>query len=296
MTRNHTKSLLPLRALQIFEAAARHHSFTAAGQHLGITQSAVSRKVSELEASLGIRLFVRSGPNVTLTDNGRTLADRVGYALGDLQRAVAHARPRSGNSIVNLSMLPSVAAKWLAPKLGQFANDHPEIDLRISASRTLIDFSVEDMDGAIRFGLGDWPGLDVIWLGGETVQPVCAPAFLARYPLATPADLLSVPLLHADIPEDWAVWLAANGVANANIPRGPRLGDDTAILQAALSGQGMALGRGLLVADDLDAGRLVAPFGLKLETSYSYWFVSPKNSRDSLMVVRNWVARAFGLP
>ncbi len=296
MIKNHTKPPLPLRALQIFETAARHQNFTVAGQQLGITQSAVSRKVSELEAILGVSLFRRSGPNVTLTEVGRTLSERVAYALSDLQRAVAHAKPQSGTSAVNLSMLPSVATKWLAPKLGQFAVDHPEIDLCISASRNLVDFEVEDIDGAIRYGLGDWPGLDVIWLGTETVQPVCSPEFLTKNPLNNASDLLTAPLLHADIAEDWATWLAANAIKNVNIPRGPRLGDDTAILQAALSGLGVALGRALLVAEDLSAGRLIAPFELKLDTSYSYWFVSPKNNSENLAVVRNWVAREFGLP
>lgn len=295
MTKNHTLPHLPLRALQVFEAAAKHQSFTAAGQHLGITQSAVSRKVSELEAILDVLLFQRSGPKVTLTEVGETLADRVAYALNDLQRAMTHARAGSETNIVNLSMLPSVASKWLAPKLGRFTTDNPEIDLRISASRSLVDFDAENIDGAIRFGLGDWPGLDVIWLGAETVQPVCSPAFRERFALNELADLVKAPLLHADIPEGWVKWLAAQGVTGLDIPRGPRLGDDTAILQAALSGQGMALGRALLVKEDLSVGRLVAPFDFTLETSYSYWFVSQKNSSDSLTTIRSWVVREFGL-
>lgn len=295
MTKTHASHQLPLRALQIFEAAARHQNFTAAGQQIGITQSAVSRKISELEAILGVALFRRSGPNLTLTEIGRTLSGRVEYALSDLQRAMTHARAGSDTGVVDLSMLPSVAAKWLAPKLGQFTIDHPEIDLRISASRTLVDFAAESIDGAIRYGLGDWPGLDVIWLGSETVQPVCAPMFLDQYFLDVASDLVKVPLLHADIPEDWTAWLAASGVTDVEVPRGPRLGDDTAILQAALSGQGVALGRAQLVRDDLGAGRLVAPFNLKLETSYSYWFVSPKNGSESLAIVRGWIVREFGL-
>ena len=136
----------------------------------------------------------------------------------------------------------------------------------------------------------------MIWLGTETVQPVCSPEFLTKNPLNNASDLLTAPLLHADIAEDWATWLAANAIKNVNIPRGPRLGDDTAILQAALSGLGVALGRALLVAEDLSAGRLIAPFELKLDTSYSYWFVSPKNNSENLAVVRNWVVREFGLP
>ncbi len=295
MTTSHDLSYMPLRALQVFEAAARHQNFTVAGQQLGITQSAVSRKVSELETILGVPLFRRTGPKVVLTKVGEILCDRVAYALNDLKRAMTHARAGSETGVVNLSMLPSVASKWLAPKLGQFTLEHPEIDLRINASRTLVDFDAEKIEGAIRFGLGDWPGLDVIWLGAETVRPVCSPAFRDKYGLDDLSDLVKSPLLHADIAENWGRWLAANGITNVQVPRGPRLGDDTAILQAALSGQGLALGRALLVQDDLSAGRLVAPFDLELETSYSYWFVSPKNGSESLAIVRSWIAREFGL-
>lgn len=298
MIENHDRFPLPLRALQIFEVAARHENFTAAGRALGLTQSAVSRKVTELEAVLDVRLFRRSGPNLTLTETGRALAERVSYALGDLQRACAETRSSRDNGIVTLSMLPSVAAKWLAPRLERFTAAQPEIDLRISASRNLVDFTREMIDGAIRYGPGGWRNLETTWLGSESVQPVCAPSLRTKHGIAGPSDLLRVPLLHADIAEDWAAWFSAAGLANAEVPRGPKLGDDTAILQAVLLGQGVALGRSLLVADDLAAGRLVAPFDVRLEASYSYWFVCPKGAGEgpvgeSLAVVRDWIVQEF---
>lgn len=295
MTSKHNNFPMPLRALQIFEAAARHQNFTAAGRDIGVTQSAVSRKVSELEAILGVQLFRRSGPNLTLTRTGRALADRVNYALRDLQRACAEARPVADSGIVTLSMLPSVAAKWLAPRLGLFTNQHPRIDLRISASRSLVNLKAEGVDGAIRYGLGDWPGLEAIWLGSETVQPVCAPASVEKIGIIRPSDLLKTPLLHAEIAEDWAAWFAAAGIKDTEVPRGPKLGDDTAILQAAISGQGVALGRSLLVREDLEAGRLVAPFAEKLDASYSYWFVFPSGGSKNLATVKDWIIREFEL-
>ena len=221
MTSNHNISRLPLRALQIFEAAARHQNFTAAGRDLGITQSAVSRKISELEAILGAQLFNRSGPNLSLTRTGRSLAHRVSYALTDLQAACLDARSSPDRGVVTLSMLPSVAAKWLAPRLGQFASLHPEIDLRISASHSLVDFAADGIDGAIRYGRGSWPGLEATWLGSETVQPVCSPAALKDFGISTPSDLLSAPLIHSDIPEDWAAWFAAAGIGDAPGAEGP---------------------------------------------------------------------------
>lgn len=295
MMKTHDEKPIPLRALQIFEAAARHQSFTAAGRDIGVTQSAVSRKISELEAILGIQLFRRSGPNLTLTATGRALADRISYALRELQRACADARPVADTGIVTLSMLPSVTAKWLAPRLGKFTNQHPEIDLRISASRNLVNLKAEGVDGAIRYGLGVWPGLEAIWLGSETVQPICAPASVEKFGLSRPSDLLKAPLLHADIAEDWAAWFSAAGVKDAEVPRGPKLGDDTAILQAALSGQGVALGRSLLVAEDLEAGRLIAPFKEKLDASFSYWFVFPSGGNENLATVKDWIVQEFEL-
>lgn len=295
MTTVHYGKPLPLRALQVFEAAARHQNFTTAGQNIGVTQSAVSRKVSELEAMLGVQLFRRSGPNLTLTHTGRILADRVSYAMRDLQRACAEVMPAADSGIVTLSMLPSVAAKWLAPRLGLFTDQHPQIDLRISASRNLVDFEDESIDGAIRYGLGNWPGLETIWLASETVQPVCAPALIKKYSLSIPSDLLNAPLLHADIAEDWAAWFAAAGMPKAVVPKGPKLGDDTAILQAALSGQGVALGRSLLVAEDLDGGRLVAPFAENLKASYSYWFVYPPDKSETIAAVKDWIVQEFAL-
>ncbi|AZV76755.1 transcriptional regulator GcvA [Parasedimentitalea marina] len=293
MSLKNDRSPLPLRALQVFESASRFQNFTTAGGELGITQSAVSRKIAELEAILGTQLFRRSGPNLSLTPQGKALAMRVTYALGDLRRACAEVQPTKGSSIVTLSMLPSVAAKWLAPRLGLFTDLHPNIDLRISASRDLVDLNAAQIDGAIRYGTGRWPGLAAVWLGAETVCPVCASSIVEKFAITTPADLLKAPLLHADIAEDWAAWFSAVGLEEPKVPRGPKLGDDTAILQAALSGQGIALGRSQLVADDLQAGRLIAPFDVKLDASFSYWFVSASDPSKNLVTVRDWIVQEF---
>jgi LysR family glycine cleavage system transcriptional activator len=293
MTSKHYKSSLPLRGLQIFEAAARHQNFTAAGREIGVTQSAVSRKISELEAIIGTSLFRRSGPNLALTRTGRELSGRVSIALDGLSHAVADASSTANSNVVTLSMLPSVAAKWLAPRLGDFTRLHPQIDLRIGASRDIVNLTKEGFDGAIRYGLGHWSGLETVWLGSEMVQPVCAPGFIEKHHIQTPADLLKAPLLHADIAQDWAAWFAAAGLPDAKVPRGPKLGDDTAILQAALSGQGIVLGRSLLVADDLKSGRLMAPFTTILAASYSYWFVYSGPETQNLTHVKNWVFNEF---
>ncbi|MEO0679904.1 MAG: transcriptional regulator GcvA [Pseudomonadota bacterium] len=282
----------PLRSLQVFEAAARCGGFTAAGEELGITQSGVSRQVADLEASLGAALFVRNGPRLTATPAGRRLAEALGEAFARIAAATGEAR--RADRATTLSMLPSVATRWFAPRLGRFMAAHPRIDLRIAASRHLVDFAAEGIDAALRYGRAPAPGVEAVRLASETVQPVCTPDFARRHALRRPRDLIGATLLHGDIPEDWAAWFAAAGLAEAP-PAGPRLGDDGAILQAALDHQGVALGRSRLVADDLALGRLIAPFDVRLEASHAYWFVHPKGAAPSpaVQAIRDWLLEEF---
>jgi LysR family glycine cleavage system transcriptional activator len=290
MSLAHTKP--PLRSLQVFEAAARCGTFTAAGEELGITQSGVSRQVSDLEAILGVDLFVRNGARLSMTPAGERLAAQLADAFARTWSAVADAR--RSEQIVTLSMLPSVAARWFAPRLGSFLSTNPEIDLRITASRHLVDFASDGVDAAIRYSPGPTGNLDATKLGTEIVLPVCSPDYAKKHGLSTPEDLQHATLLCGDIPEDWPAWFKA---AKCQQPpnMGPRLGDDAAILQAAVEHQGVALGRSLLVADDIAAGRLVAPFTTSLDASYAYWFVRPKTNAPSeaLIAVKDWLIDQF---
>lgn len=267
-------------------------SFTAAAETLGITQSAVSRQISDLEGLLGLTLFTRNGARIAITAPGNRLAIQLGTGFEKVWAAVAEAR--RADQIVTLSMLPSFAARWFAPRLGRFLEANPDIDLRITASRHLVDFAAEGIDAAIRYSPGPAPTLKARELGKETVTPVCSPAYARTMSLLGPEDLYKATLLHGDIPEDWPAWLAHAG-CDADAPKGPRLGDDSAILQAAVEGQGVALGRSRLVADDLKAGRLCAPFNLALPASFAYWFVRPKQSErlQALDAVECWVAAEF---
>ncbi len=297
MSKYHAMRRLPsLRAICAHESAARLGSFTKAAQELNVTQGAVSRQIKELERHLATELFVRSGPRLRLTEKGRELAASAGRALDVLRDAVTVAQGRREAGYVTLSMLPSVATKWLAPRLGRFVNQHPDIDLRVSASRNLVNFEAEEIDAAIRYGKGNWSGLRAELLGGETVFPVCTPAYAEDLGLITPDRLTRATLLHADIEEDWATWFGTAGFAKDRVPQGPRLGDAAAIMQAAIDGQGVALGRSRLVADDLVSGRLIAPFEIELPASFSYWFVRPEGSVESqnLIVVFEWIRSEFG--
>ncbi|MEO0402642.1 MAG: LysR substrate-binding domain-containing protein [Pseudomonadota bacterium] len=282
----------PLRSLQVFEVAARCGTFTAAGDVLGITQSGVSRQVSDLEATLGVALFLRNGARLRLTPAGDRLARQLEEAFALVSSAVADAQ--RSDQIVTLSMLPSVAARWFAPRLGNFMAAHPDVDLRVTASRHLVDFVSDGVDAAIRYSPAPERHLDVVKLGTETVTPVCAPQYAAKHGLHIPDDLHRATLLCGDIPEDWSAWYEAAGCQHAP-QAGPRLGDDGAILQAALQGQGVALGRSLLVADDIATGRLVAPFDVSLNASHAYWFVHPKGMANSPAIdaIKAWLIDHF---
>lgn len=276
MTSDHAK--ITLRSLQVFEAAARRGSFTGAGEELGISQSAVSRQISDLEALLALKLFHRNGARILITAAGETLANQLKQSFNDIWSAVSSAK--RSEQIVTISMLPSLATRWFAPRLGRFMAQHPDIDLRITASRHFVDFLADGVDAAVRYTKRPDQSLASFHLGSETVRPVCAPPYAEQMGLEQPRDLYRATLLYGDIAEDWPSWFQAAGCAE-HPPPGPRLGDDSAILQAAFEGQGVALGRSRLVASDVAAGRLMAPYTLSLPASFSYWFVSPKALADA---------------
>ncbi len=297
MSFSHNKGPLPsLRAITAVEATARLGSFTEAARELNVTQGAISRRIQELERMLAVELFVRSGPKLRLTDTGQTFARSIGRILEDLNEAIAVARGHQERGYVTLSMLPSVATKWLAPRLDRLIKKYPEIDLRVSASRQFVNFDAEGIDAAIRYGKGNWPGLNAKLLCTETVFPVCSPSYAKKLKLKTPDRLAHATLFHADIDEDWKSWFASAEISHVEIPSGPSLGDYAAILQAAIDSQGVALGRSLLVADDLATGRLIAPFDIDLPASFSYWFVAPvkRAEASNLAVVKQWVQDEFG--
>jgi LysR family glycine cleavage system transcriptional activator len=284
---------LPLTALRTFEAAARHGSFTRAAEELHVTQSAVSRQVQALEARLGVSLFERNGRALALSREGRRLATAATEALERLGEAVAELT--SPASVVTLSMLPSVAACWMAPRMRDFAAAHPSIDLRLSASRHLVDFQAEGIDAAIRYGPGGWTNVVAEQLAKERIFPVCSPGYAARLHLRSPEDLRRATLLHNDVPDGWREWFAAAGCPEVFTDKNVYLDEDAALLRAAAEGEGMALGRSILVAGDLAQGRLVAPFDVSISATYSYWFVAPRDAtrRRELELVREWLIGEF---
>ena len=296
MRKSHTLPPLPsLKAIRAFEAAARLGSFTATSQELHVTQGAISRQVQELEDVVGHALFLRSGPRLTLTVRGTRLARHCRDILARLNEAVAEARYTPSAAVITFSMLPSVASRWLAPRLEAFHEAFPDIDLRVTASRHLVDFHSEGVDASIRYGRGNWANVDATFIGAESVRPVCSPDYAAKLAFKAPKDLLHACLLHGDIEEGWAEWFRAAGVRLPKPLRGPQLSDDTATLKAVLDGQGVGLGRSLLVADDRAAGRLVPLFETILPTSFGYWFVVPKGLGETPFpkAVQQWLVEGM---
>lgn len=284
--------LPPLKAIRYFEAAARHLSLTRAAQELNVTHSAVSHQVKALEEFLGVALFRRLNRKVVLTDAGQAYLRPVREAferLGEASRQV-----RATDDTLTVSTMPSFAAKWLVPHLGGFREAHPDIHVHIHASPKLVDFGREDVDVAIRYGRGNYPGLRTDHLLSEALFPVCSPRLLeGPVPLKEAADLVRHNLLNdLDWSVDfWAIWLARAGVPDANPRRSLAFNYSNLMLQAAIDGLGVGLAHQVLVADDLAAGRLVRPFDLAVPTDFSVYLVAPKATADRPKIVafRTWL-------
>jgi LysR family glycine cleavage system transcriptional activator len=286
------RRLPSLNALKAFEAAARHESFTKAADELSVTQGAVSHQVKALEAELGVKLFNRERQRLVITDAGREYLIVLRDALDRIALGTERLLQRQSSGVLTVSTSPDFAAKWLVNRLGRFAEEHPNIDLRVSATLHHVDFAREDVDLAVRHGDGSWPGLDVVRLSSEQLFAVCSPKLLAgRNRLARPSDVLKFPLLHVDDRKDWARWLEAAGVHGAELSHGPVLNRASLAIDAAIDGQGVALARTTLAATDLIYRRLVRPFAEELRLSKTYWIICPKaaTTLPKIVTFRNWL-------
>lgn len=275
-------SQLPsLPGLEAFEAVARHKSFTRAARELHVTQSAISHRVRALEEQLGAPLFVREGKSVALTDAGRVLDEAVRDAFALLRDATRRLE-RTHEATLTVSCSPSFAIRWLVPRLPSFRARHPELDLRIAADDRLVLPGRGGIDACLRYGPGDYDGVEHTRLAVERIAPVASPVLLERVPLREPADLAAHVLLHDEVLRDhpgrvgWRRWLEAAGARDVDPDRGPRFSHAHMALEAAVAGQGVALGRTTLVSRDLSEGRLVRPLSLELESGLAYWLLTPR--------------------
>ena len=289
-----SRYLPPLNSLRAFEAAARSESFTRAAEELCVTQGAVSHQVKSLEATLGIKLFSRERQRLIITDAGREYLVVIRDALDRIAAGTERVVERQNAGALTVSTSPDFAAKWLVNRLGRFAEAHPGIDLRVSATMHHVDFAREDVDVAVRHGDGNWSGLDAVRLCSEELFPVCSPKLMSgRNRLTKPADLLKFPLLHLDDWKAWSKWLDSAGVSDFKMPRGPALNRASMLIDAAIDGQGVALARTALAASDLINGRLARPFDLGLKLSNTYWIVCPKatSTKPKIVTFRDWLLK-----
>jgi LysR family transcriptional regulator, glycine cleavage system transcriptional activator len=285
------RRLPSLNGLKAFEAAARSESFTRAAEELNVTQGAVSHQVKALEDTLGLKLFHRERQRLILTEAGRNYLAVVRDALDRIAIGTERLLQQREGGVLTISTSPDFAAKWLVNRLSRFAEKHPDIDLRVSATTHYIDFAREDVDVAIRHGDGNWPGLHAERLYSERLFPVCSPKLVAgRNRITKAADLLKFPLLRLEDAKNWRRLFEAAGV-KADVNPGPVLNRASMLIDAAIDGQGIALARTSLAAWDLINGRLVRPVDVSLRMVNTYWIICPKAAADvpKVATFRNWV-------
>jgi LysR family glycine cleavage system transcriptional activator len=294
---SHRPPPVHLNALRAFEAAARHSSFVAAAEELSVTPSAISQQVRTLEDYLGIRLFVRAPTGLTLTAEAIEAYPDVRQGLAHLATALGKMRGDWRDAVVTLTVPISFAAKWLMPRIERFREAHPGLDLRLDTSNRLSDYAADGIDLGVRYGLGSYPGLHAEKLLDEEVFPVCSPRLLPEGQSHLSGDQLAAMTLIHDTTIDfdpafpnWRTWLAAHGIADVDASRGLRFNSTVLATQAAIDGQGIALGRSVAVLGDLQAGRLVRPFEGTQATRCAYYVLSlPGALHPNVAAVRAWL-------
>ncbi|WP_298858126.1 transcriptional regulator GcvA [uncultured Sulfitobacter sp.] len=286
--------LPPLTALRAFDAAARHMSFAQAAAELNVTPAALSFQIKSLEAHLGAPLFRRLNRAVELTEAGKALSTGAAEGFQTLAGAWRAAQRTQDTQTLTVTAGPAFTAKWLAPRLYEFAQAHPKVELRFAASLTLADLTRDNIDVAIRFSDSTSPDLYSLPLAEEWVMPVMTPALAAQYP--TVESLHNAPLLFDEsisflkVPVDWSDWFNAMG-APFNPKLGPRFSQSDHAIDAALAGVGAVMGRRALVIKDLAEGRLVAPFPTALATGarFSFLCVKGMETRQQIAAFRDWI-------
>ncbi len=284
-----SRRLPPLNSLKCFEAAGRLLSFTAAAKELNVTQAAISHQIKQIEAYLGLSLFDRYPRRLSLTESGKTLLPEVTEAFDRVSAAVGALGQDRYSSQISVRLGPSFAARWLSPRLKYFWLQYPEIDLCLfHVANAPTDFAREDIDIAVTYGNGDWPGVVADKLLGLDFFPICSPGFMHNdKPLTKLENLRYYTLLHDAGHSCWRDWLELAGVDDLKAESGNIIDDTNVLIQAAVDGQGIALGSSAFVQDLLDSGRLVKPFDITLRNEFAYYVVCPESH------LKNPAVRAF---
>lgn len=287
-----------LGSLRAFEAVARHLSFTRAAEELHVTPGAVSQQIRTLEQLLGERLFVRTRRSVALTEAAIRILPEIQAGLNALARAVSRISAPKRDGSLTVSVTPSFASKWLMPRLVDFTDKNPDIDIRVLATVALVDLERDNVDLAIRLGHGQYPNVRIELLFGEGLTPFCSPSLLKKKGgLKTPDDLRRYRLIHdTSIPGEneqssWRRWLDFAGAKGVSHLRGARFSLAELAMQAAIDGTGVVLGRTALAEGDVASGRLVRPFDIVLPLDAQYFMVTPEGAtpRPEILRFRDWI-------
>ncbi len=306
-----TYRLPPLSAMRAFESAARHLSFKKAAEELHVTPAAVSQQIKTLETYLGVSLFRRLTRALEITPQGRAMLPKIREGFDCFAAAIDSTRSEA-DGVLTVTAPPSFATRWLVPRLPRFSLAHPEVELRLSSRGDSVDkrgetllldndrFDLREAGSllAIRYGTGNYPGLQVEQIFAPDWVPVCSPRLLsAERPLAIPQDLARHVLIHDETIGDeegqpgWQEWLSCAGAGNVDAERGPRFSNAVLAVEAALDGQGVALALKPLVEADVAAGRLIVPFEIAVPSPFGYFLVMRKAvaQRESVAAFRRWL-------
>jgi LysR family glycine cleavage system transcriptional activator len=278
--------------LKVFEAAARHLSFTRAAEELFVTQAAVSHQIKALEEFLSLKLFRRRNRSLLLTEEGQSYFLDIKDIFSTLAEATDKVLEKSAKGALTISLPPSFAIQWLVPRLSDFNALEPDIDVRIKAVDLDEGSLTDDVDVAIYYGRGNWPGLRVEKLYQESFIPVCSPKLLlGARPLNSIRDLRYHTLLHDTSRKEWKNYAKHYEIEGINVNQGPIFSHSTMVLQAAAHGQGVALGNNVLAKPEIDAGRLVCPFDEELVSKNAFYLVCFEKQADTgrIATFREWV-------
>lgn len=287
--------LPPLNALRAFEATARHLSVKKAADELCVTPGAVSQMLKAIEQHLGVLLFQRVNRGLILTDAGQDYLPTIRNAFAQISEATLRIAATAGTGLLTVSTTQSFAATWLVPRLKEFQDAHPTIDVHVTTGKALVDFTRDGVDVAVRHGLGHYPGLCSEHLFAVELVPVAAPALVARLGKPASASVLTRwPQVHDAGRKDWLLWFRAQGVDEIGAPRGAAFEDFGLLLKAVLAEQGAGLLPAAMVARDLAEGRLVRLTDVAWPAAFAYYLVYPESSRERAKIAafRDWILAA----
>lgn len=285
------RKLPPLNALKSFEAAARHLSFTKAAEELFVTQAAVSHQVKALEDFLELKLFIRRNRSLLLTEEGQEYYLELRDIFEQLAQATDKLRLVSERGALTVSVTPSFAILWFVPRLSSFREEHPDMDIRIKAVDEISGSLTDDVDVAIYYGDGRWPGVKAYQLHEEYLWPVCSPLLMDKENIKEPVDLFKQTLLHDETRNAWKDWFQLVGLPQYKGDNGPVFSHSSLALQAAVHGQGIALANNVLVKSEIDSGHLVRIFPQALQRNKAFYLVCRDNQAEigKIATFRQWL-------